>query len=250
MIIRAGGSGYFLKDITNGQKIGGVKMKKIAFIPSVIALLLLLFLLTPVGLAQVSVFETRSVYAGTTNLLLVGDTARIQVEAMPFEFKFLDCEIQGKSVELTGKEIDHLSEGSSFTFKTVEPGQAIITLRFACTCAIKGFFPTVKHYTIRILRFEELSKVTLAQIKKSPRSYYKKLILLSGESRGWGLPVKTKEIWGGRPTKSDWVLEDETGAAYMTGKIVNDTGKMTVVAEVIPLAGTDDWAIRVNRIIY
>jgi hypothetical protein len=225
-------------------------MKKIVFIPSVIALLLLLFLLTPVGLAQVSIFETRSAYAGTTNLLLVGDTARIQVEAMPFEFKFLDCEIQGKAVELMGKEIDHLSEGSSFTFKTVQPGQAIITLRFVCTCAIKGFFPTVKHYTVKVFRFEELPKVTLAQIKKSPRSYYKKLILLSGESRGWGLPVHTKEIWGARLTKSDWVLEDGSGAAYLTGEVINEIGKMTVVAEVILLAGTDDWAIRVNRIIH
>lgn len=73
-------------------------------------------------------------------------------------------------------------------------------------------------------------QVTIADITSNPAEYEGETVTLSGEYRGW-------ESGHGSPpvTRSDWVLKDETGAIYVTGRVspgldpVEDRGKKITV---------------------
>ncbi|MFC2022363.1 hypothetical protein ACFLTR_04060 [Chloroflexota bacterium] len=73
-------------------------------------------------------------------------------------------------------------------------------------------------------------QVSIAVITSNPTGYEGKTVTLSGEYRGW-------EAGHGSPpvTRSDWILKDETGAIYVTGKVspgldpVEDRGKKITV---------------------
>ncbi len=76
--------------------------------------------------------------------------------------------------------------------------------------------------------------INIANITSNPTEYEGKIVTVDGEYRGW-------EAGHGSPpvTRSDWVLADETGAIYVTGKIspgldpVKDIGKKITVDGIV-----------------
>lgn len=77
-------------------------------------------------------------------------------------------------------------------------------------------------------------QLNIAEIISNPTEYEGKTVTLSGEYRGW------EPGYGSPPvTRSDWVLKDESGAIYVTGKLlsgldpVEDRGKQITVHGVV-----------------
>jgi hypothetical protein len=75
---------------------------------------------------------------------------------------------------------------------------------------------------------------TTSEILKDPVAYIEKEITILGEYRGW----QSEEVYGPPVTRSDWVLRDESGEIYVTGKLprldpVKDLGKPVKVKGVV-----------------
>ncbi len=77
-------------------------------------------------------------------------------------------------------------------------------------------------------------EISIASILSNPTEYEGKTVTLSGEYRGW------ESGYGSPPvTRSDWVLKDDTGAIYITGKAspgldpVEDRGQEITVYGVV-----------------
>ena len=74
----------------------------------------------------------------------------------------------------------------------------------------------------------------IAEITSNPAEYEGKAVTVSGEYRGWEAGYGSPPV-----TRSDWILRDETGAIYVTGKAppgldpVEDRGKELTVYGVI-----------------
>jgi len=76
--------------------------------------------------------------------------------------------------------------------------------------------------------------ISIADIIASPARHEGKTVTLTGEYRGW-------EPGHGSPpvTRSDWILKDETGAIYVTGKLPpgfdpsQDVGRKITVSGVV-----------------
>ena len=76
--------------------------------------------------------------------------------------------------------------------------------------------------------------VSIADITSNPAEYEGKTVTLTGEYRGW-------EPGHGSPpvTRSDWVLKDESGAIYVSGRVspgldpVEDCGRELTVRGII-----------------
>ena len=76
--------------------------------------------------------------------------------------------------------------------------------------------------------------ISISDITSNPTGYEGKTVTLSGEYRGW-------EPGHGSPpeTRSDWVLKDDTGSIYVTGKVspgldpVKDIGKKITVDGIV-----------------
>lgn len=77
-------------------------------------------------------------------------------------------------------------------------------------------------------------QVSIADITSNPTEYKGRTVTISGEYRGW-------EPGHGSPpvTRSDWILKDETGSIYVTGKVsprldpVEDIGKKITVYGIV-----------------
>jgi len=77
-------------------------------------------------------------------------------------------------------------------------------------------------------------ELTIADIISEPAEYEGKTVTVSGEYRGW-------EAGHGSPpvTRSDWVVKDNTGSIYVTGKVspgldpYDDRGKQITVSGIV-----------------
>lgn len=57
------------------------------------------------------------------------------------------------------------------------------------------------------------TEVNITDIKTNPQVYQKERVIVSGEYQGWS------SAYGSPPvTRSDWVITDETGWIYVTGR--------------------------------
>ncbi len=101
--------------------------------------------------------------------------------------------------------------------KVIAFGMVISLLAFFTACTTGG-------------QIKEEERISIANITSNPTGYEGKTVTLSGEYRGW-------EAGHGSPpvTRSDWILKDETGSIYITGKVspgldpVKDIGKKVTV---------------------
>ena len=109
---------------------------------------------------------------------------------------------------------------------------------FSLGKAIKSCFPLFSLLAISLLGCTSsatywATEVTIADIKANPEAYQDEEVMVSGEYQGWSAE------YGSPPeTRSDWVITDETGWIYVTGKSsgldpVEDRGmEIAVVGEV------------------
>lgn len=73
------------------------------------------------------------------------------------------------------------------------------------------------------------SEVGIADIKANPEAYQGERVTISGQYQGWSGGYGSPPV-----TRSDWVITDDTGWIYVTGKSagldpVNDIGKQVIV---------------------
>ena len=81
-------------------------------------------------------------------------------------------------------------------------------------------------------------EISITDITSNPAEYEGKTVTIVGEYRGW-------EGGHGSPpvTRSDWVLKDETGSIYVTGKVspgldpTEDIGKEITVHGIVRVKG-------------
>ena len=77
-------------------------------------------------------------------------------------------------------------------------------------------------------------QVNIGKITSNPTEYEGKTVTVSGEYRGW------ESGYGSPPvTRSDWIVKDETGSIYVTGRVSpgldpsEDIGKKITVSGVV-----------------
>ena len=77
-------------------------------------------------------------------------------------------------------------------------------------------------------------KITLQEILKTPAEFVNKEIALEGAFQGW----KGKCEDSSPLTRSDWILKDETGCIYVSGKIPAGVSATDPRGEILILSGT------------
>jgi len=81
---------------------------------------------------------------------------------------------------------------------------------------------------------ETVAPLTIGKITADPSAFEGKKIVLEGRFRGWNGKCESS-----RPlTRSDWILEDETGCIYVTGKVQSSLSPMAPKGERISVSGT------------
>jgi hypothetical protein len=77
-------------------------------------------------------------------------------------------------------------------------------------------------------------KITIQKILKNPAEFANKEIALEGAFQGW----KGKCEDSSPLSRSDWILKDETGCIYVSGKIPGGVSTTEPRGEVVVLSGT------------
>lgn len=175
--------------------------------------------------------------AGKTNMLVKGEKAFLATGPVLKGLK-IDCEVEGEAIKLTDRSGDD-KEGYTFTFEAVKSGKAAVIKKSGPAGADSAALKT--RIETEVLTLDQVPAVKIEDLQKDPGSYKDRVFKISGMGRGWGLPAKAKQIWGQLVTKSDWVLEDDTGAVYVTGMIITDVAPLLLVADLFQVEGK--WAV-------
>jgi len=62
---------------------------------------------------------------------------------------------------------------------------------------------------------QDMTGVTINEIRTNPTVYEEKTVTIKGEYRGW---QAEGEGYGPPVTRSDWIIKDDTGWIYVTGR--------------------------------
>jgi len=182
------------------------------------------------------------------SLLLVGDIIQVETEPLDKNVKIIKYKIKGDSVEFFKKNTKNPSQGYIYKFIAANSGISKIIIEKIKFGKGKDIVEK-KEYKIKVFDLKDVEKVLLADIVKNNEKYYEKFIILSGYNRGWGKPEKAKEVKGTLVMRSDWILEDDSGAVYITGfRVQKEILRVNILAEVIRLS-QDKWAVRGDRIL-
>jgi hypothetical protein len=146
---------------------------------------------------------------GETNLVLPGEYFEISIENQDNSKFAIDYD---KSlVELTRDE--GLSGNKIYYFKAVTENAS--NTKIVVKSDKENSKPLT--YDVYISPADEIPLVTIRDINDSPDKYINKFVRLNARFLGWSRPVNTNDIWGTLVTKSDTVIEDNTGAAFISG---------------------------------
>jgi hypothetical protein len=77
-------------------------------------------------------------------------------------------------------------------------------------------------------------KITIQKILNNPAEFVNREIVLEGAFQGW----KGKCEDSSPLTRSDWILKDETGCLYVSGKIPGGVSTTAPREEILVLSGT------------
>jgi len=215
------------------------------FILSVLPFVLLLFYSS--AIAGTVPHHSDILILNQVNLILVGDEAVIKTGPLDKNINNTRCEPSGKAISFTGKS-GMPSSGYTFTFKAVRPGKALITEKISRFGKEKEN-SEVKKFRIKVYDADEVSKASLSSIAQHPEKYAGGFVMVSGTSRGWGPPAKAKKVWGTMITRSDWIIEDNSGAAYITGIHKMKKGKPVHIICRVLTHPNGAWALTGCRIL-
>lgn len=168
------------------------------------------------------------------NIALIGETFFIISKEDANE---IDVKVEGDVITFLGL---HKTETNivKLGFKTLKKGESIIKITL---------HHSIQTFKIRVVSTDEIPLLKISELIANPQKYRFKLFKISGANRGWAPPMQHKEAWGERITKSDWVLEDETGAVNVTGQIISRAKDLTVVAYLAPM--NDNWIVWAVKLI-
>lgn len=168
------------------------------------------------------------------NIILLGETF----------FIISKSEIAQQNIKIEGETITFLGIHKTETkivkvgFKAIKKGKAIIKIN------LNGSPQT---FEIHVVSADEIPLIKIAEIIANPQQYRFKLFKIAGANRGWAPPMQHKEAWGERITKSDWVLEDETGAVNVTGQVISSAKNLIVISYLAPM--NDNWVVWAVKLI-
>lgn len=199
---------------------------------NILFILLVLFLLSNLTASIPAAASGIPLRVDMTNRLLVGETARIQTGPLNKNINDVTCEVRDEVVTFMGKT-GNSPTGYTFIFRAARPGNAIIVEKIFRLG--KGEEKVASRtFRTRVFAPDEVPAVSSAAIARAPRRYAGRLVKLSGISRGWGRPQKAKKVWGVMATRSDWILEDNTGAVYISGLLRPEKGRhVSVICQVM-----------------
>jgi hypothetical protein len=110
--------------------------------------------------------------------------------------------------------------GSRCGFLAEKPGAVTVVVQ----SAIK------KIVTVEVLDPEQVPMITVSELLRDPMRYRDGLFALRGDNRGWGAPVgQGVAVQGNMITRSDWILQDDTGAMYVTGSVPPKAGRVLAI---------------------
>ncbi len=182
-----------------------------------------------------------------TRLALVGDILTVKTGPLSKNILSVTCEIKGDSLILLERK-GFPGSGYVFRLKAVKPGEATVIEEFFKQGKRKKERYAKKLY-VKVFSIGSIPHVHLSYLNRNPKRFLDQLFIVSGTSRGWGLPKDTKTIWGRMITRSDWIIEDETGAAYITGIPRVEKGKKVSIVCQIKLFQDGSWALLGKKLV-
>jgi len=182
-----------------------------------------------------------------TTLMLVDDVAKIQTGPLHKNINYVKCDIQGKAVSFIEK-FGNPALGYSFRFKAIRPGEAVVLEKISRFGKKKENLE-IKKFRIKVYAIDAIPEVLLSSIVEHPQKYAGSFVLINGMSRGWGKPVKAPEVWGTMVTRSNWIIEDGSGAAYVTGIQKVEKGEAVRIICRVSVRSNGTWALFGHRIL-
>ncbi|AEA33092.1 serpin family protein [Hippea maritima] len=183
----------------------------------------------------------------TVNLMLIGDRAQIKTGPLDKNVYNISCEVKGKAIVLK-ERFGSPSFGYSFRFEAISPGSAVVVQRISKFGKGKEKVKT-KEYEVRVFSINSIPKVSLNLIAEHPDKYTDRFVLIHGISRGWGGFSKTKRIVDTMLKRSDWVIEDDSAAAYISGVPKVKKGVMVDIVCKVVVRPNGEWALVGHRIL-
>jgi len=170
------------------------------------------------GLAAVAMASPSRIYLrrDQTNLALLHDWVILRTQPIKKPVSSLRCEVEGPSLQPAGRE-GNPTDGYRFVFLAVRPGESFVAERIL-KAGPQGESIITRRYRIRVEGIAQIPRVTIKELRDKAARYSDGFVIIKGVNRGWGGPVSAQKIWGTLVTRSDWVLEDPTGAVYVRGR--------------------------------
>ncbi|AEE13699.1 hypothetical protein Thena_0047 [Thermodesulfobium narugense DSM 14796] len=146
---------------------------------------------------------------GETNLVLPGEYFEIKINEKDNSNFSIDYD---KSlVELTREE--SLPDSKIYYFKVISDKTSYT--KIVAKSNKENLKPLT--YDVYISTPHDIPLVTIKDIHDNPEKFVNKFVRLNARFLGWSRPTNTNDIWGALVTKSDTVIEDNTGAAFISG---------------------------------
>ncbi len=181
------------------------------------------------------------------NLLIVGEKALIKTQALDKNTKRIVCKTSGEAIRLIKRQ-GTPSTGYIFEFRAVKPGEAVI-IEKVVKHGKNGEKMELLRFVVKVFSQDKLKRVKLSSVASNPLKFKNRLFIISGINRGWGSPVKAKTVWGRMLTRSDWVIEDETGAAFVKGIPFSLEEKLVTMVCRILVLPDGGWILVVHKIL-
>ncbi len=184
-------------------------MKKYTFIFLILALLM--FVKTSYADFNLSNISQNELLLkqGETNLVLPGEY---------FEISINDRDNSNFSIDYD-KNLLELTRDEKVSGNKIYYFKAVADKASSTKIVVKSDKEVLKPitYDIYISPADDIPLVTIKDIHDSPDKFINSFVRLNARFLGWSRPVNTNDIWGTLVTKSDTVIEDNTGAAFISG---------------------------------
>lgn len=81
---------------------------------------------------------------------------------------------------------------------------------------------------------KNIAKTSISELKKAPENWQNKQVLISGKYRGWEASCSDS----GQRTRSDWVIQDDTGCIFVSGIMPGNLSPTQPKGQLLSVVGT------------
>jgi len=169
----------------------------------------------------------------------------IKTDTLAIEMHFINYDITGDALQFVSKNTENRNKGYTFNFKAIKPGEATIKLNLENHK--KGEEGIIsENYKVIVINDSGYTKVNSIDIFNNPENFTDALLILEGTSRGLGNPVNAPEVWGREfitltNSRFIWILEDNTGALFISGIYTIEKETEVYVKGKIVVNENNDW---------